>query len=371
MSAFGRWSERFQLKVDYDFRLNVDRNTVEECGRRPVKLSSAVVMAPGQGKLDVRFGAIQFRSPEDVRFRYRLNELDAAWTETNTRHASYTGLPAGRYRFDLIAFDPADPYHVSNASFGFEWRPHFYRTWWFYTACVAFACTLAAFMYRARMRQAQARFQAVLGERNRLAREMHDTLIQGCTGLSAVLEGAASMANQDGQAAETLLNCARTQIRAITDEARSAVWNLHNGGQRDILDVTAGIATQACDGGRVRLRIDCTGKSAIVDPMLEHEVIMVVREALFNAIRHGRPNEIVLQAELQNGHISVSIHDDGCGFDTDGISGSNSGHFGLIGMRERMERIGGSLHIASSVGKGSEVRLRVPVHGFRHKAAVL
>lgn len=332
---------------------------------RAVKLTENVTLPPGQGKLDVRFGAIQFRSPEHVRFRYRLNGFDNNWTETRTRHASYTGLPAGHYRFDLVAFDRADPSNASTTSVSVDWRPHVYRTWWFYTTCAVFAAASVVWMYRLRMQHARARFDAVLGERNRLAREMHDTLIQGCTAISAVLEGVASLSNQEGMAAQTLLDCARTQIRAITDEARSAVWNLHNGGQHEISDLVSQMANQACNGADVTLCLETSGKGAILDPAVEHDVLMATREALFNALRHAHPKQILLQIKEQNGRVSIRIHDDGCGFNPLEVARSSNGHFGLIGMQERIERIGGHLKIGSSAGQGTDVCLEVPLQSLR------
>jgi ligand-binding sensor domain-containing protein/signal transduction histidine kinase len=331
-----------------------------EADGRDVRADGVVELPPGQGKLDIEYGAIQFRSQERVRFRYQLEGFDSGWTETRVRRASYTNVPAGHYRFHLLAFDIAQPDATSEASVSFDWRPHFYHAWWFYVLCAGCLGGAVWLTYRARMRQAHARFEAVLGERNRLAREMHDTLIQGCTGVSAVLEAVASMSSEPA-AARNLLDCARTQIRAVTEEAREAVWNLHRGGRSEIGSLVDQMARQACAASQVPVRFEASGKPIVLDPMIEHDILMVAREAVYNAIRHAHPQEVSLKVHYQRGRIRLSVMDDGCGFEPDEVLPQSDGHFGLIGMRERTERLGGRFAVRSAPGKGTELCVDVPV----------
>ncbi len=328
---------------------------------RDVGAAGNIELPPGNGKLEIQYGAIQFRSQERVRFRYRLEAFDNGWTETLGRRVSYTNIPAGHYRFDLQAFDIAQPRAMSEASASFDWRPHFYRAWWFYLLCSATLAAAAYFVYRTRMRQAHARFEAVLGERNRLAREMHDTLIQGCTGVSAVLEAVASMPPEQTAAAGNLLDCARTQIRAITDEAREAVWNLHKGGRAEISRLVDQMARQVCAASQVPVRFETSGKPVVLDPMVEHDVVMVAREAVYNAIRHARPSEVSLRMHFGRGRMQLSVLDDGCGFEPGEMLPHPDGHFGLLGMRERTERLGGRFAVHSAPGKGTELCVDVPL----------
>ena len=334
---------------------------------REVGTDGYVELPPGQGKLEIQYGAIQFRSQERVRFRYQLEGFDSGWTETRARRASYTNIPAGRYRFRLLAFDIAQPGATSQASVSFYWRPHFYHAWWFYLLCIACLACAVWWTYQARMRQAHARFAAVLGERNRLAREMHDTLIQGCTGVSAVLEAVALMSQEQPTSAENLLDCARTQIRAITDEAREAVWNLHRGGRSEISLLVDQMAREACAASQVPVRFETSGKPVVLDPTIEHDILMVAREAVCNAIRHGHPREVSLRIHFRRGRIRLSILDDGCGFEPGEVPLQTDGHFGLIGMRERTERLGGSFAVRSAPGKGTELFVDVPVRSPAHE----
>jgi len=332
-----------------------------EADGREVGAGDHIVVPPGEGKLEIQYGAIEFRSQERVRFRYRLEGFESGWTETRARRASYTNLPSGHYRFALMAFDTAQPGVVSEAAVAFDWRPHFYHAWWFYLFCASGLAVAVWSTHRARLRQAHARFEAVLGERNRLAREMHDTLIQGCTGVSALLEAVASMSAEQAIAARNLLDCARTQIRAVTDEAREAVWNLHRGGRSEISRLVEQMARQVCSVSQVPVRSETAGKPVAADPLIEHDILMVAREAVYNALRHGHPREVILRFHFQGSRVKMSVLDDGCGFDPGEVLPGNSGHFGLMGMRERAERLGGSFAIRSAPGKGTELCMEVPV----------
>jgi len=328
---------------------------------RDVGVDGDIELPPGQGKLEIQWGAIQFRSQDSVRFEYQLEAFDSGWTETRARRVGYTNIPAGHYRFRLRAFDISQPGLMSEAVVSFDWRPHFYHAWWFYLLCVAGAAGAVWSAYQARMRQAHARFDAVLGERNRVAREMHDTLIQGCTGVSAVLEACASVFPEAASfSARNLLDCARTQIRAVTDEARAAVWNLHRGGRTEISLLVDQMARQACAASQVPVKVMTSGKPVVLDPLVEHDIMMVAREAVSNAIRHAHPHEVALGIHFQRGKLRMTVHDDGCGFDPAQVAPENGGHFGLIGMRERAERLGGHFAVRSAPGRGTELSVEVP-----------
>jgi ligand-binding sensor domain-containing protein/signal transduction histidine kinase len=332
-----------------------------EADGRETGMDGNIEVPPGQGKLEIQYGAIQFRSQDGVRFLYQLEGFESGFTETRARRVGYTNIPSGHYRFHLMAFDIAQPGVTSEASVSFYWRPHFYRAWWFYLLSVVCLAGAVWFAYQAHMRQARARFDAVLGERNRLAREMHDTLIQGCTGVSALLEAFASMHPEEAPSAKNLLDCARTQIRAITDEARAAVWNLHRRGSSEISCLVDQMARQACAASQVPMRFETSGRPVALDPLIEHDIMMVAREAVYNAIRHGHPHEVSLRIHFQRGRMRLSVLDDGCGFEPGEVLPQTGGHFGLIGMRERTERLGGHFAVRSAPGKGTELCVDVPV----------
>jgi len=331
---------------------------------REVATSGTLDFPAGEGKLEVQYSAIQLRSQDRLRFRYQLEGFDRGWTETRVRRVVYANIPPGHYRFRLLAFDIDRPQTVSEADVLFNWRPHFYQTHWFFVLCASLLAALIWGIHRMRMQQAHARFRAVLEERNRLAREMHDTLIQGCTGVSALLEAMASTQHDTPESGRELLDCARLQIRKTADESRRAVWNLRQSGSEhsELCRLLEQMAQQASFGSNVPVRFESSGKAPAVDPLLEHDLVMVGREAVYNAVRHARPREVRLEARFEASTIRLRVIDDGCGFDPAAVFSSNGEHFGLIGIRERTERLGGRFELRSKPGEGTEIEVSFPIH---------
>jgi signal transduction histidine kinase len=242
-------------------------------------------------------------------------------------------------------------------------QPHIYRTWWFLASCGAFAIGIALAGYRLRLRQVHARFGAVLEERNRVAREMHDTVIQGCAGVSALLEGIAALGTADAGYQRELLDHARTQMRATVDEARRAVWNLRqaNSSEREIGRLLDRMAHEISQASHVPVRFEAFGPPARLDPAMEHDILMVAREAVYNAVRHAQPGEVRLQLFFENDRIRMRVADDGRGFDPEATLSIAGEHFGIVGMRERTARLGGRFNIRSAPGAGTELVFEAPV----------
>ena len=336
---------------------------------REVPIEGPLVVPPGQGKLQIAYAAVRLRSQERLRFRYMLEGFDHDWTEALQRRvAFYTNLPPGPYRFRVQAFEMNMPESVSEASLAIHWRPHLYRTPWFIAGCAVLLLAAALAAYRLRLRQVHARFRAVLEERNRVAREMHDTVIQGCASVSALLEAVASIEQEDPAVNRELLDCARRQVRITVDEARRAVWNLRQtgtggpSGLPQIGPLLDQMAQQASNASRVPVHIEASGKPVLLDPAVEHDILMVAREAVYNAVKHAQPNQVSVKVEFDDVSIRMSVRDDGCGFDPDDAATASAGeHFGLIGMRERTERLGGRFEIRSGPGAGTELSISVPV----------
>lgn len=321
-----------------------------------------ISLSPDNAKLEFHYGVVMLRSQEKIRFRYMLQGFDKNWTDASSRTiAYYTNIPAGRYTFRVAAFEMDDPSVVSEASVQIVQRPHFYETYWFLGCCLLLLAVLVWAVHEVRVRQLNARFQAVLSERSRLAREMHDTLIQGCAGISALLEAHYSLDETEARAKDDLLDCVRTQLRVTIDEAREAVWDLRrgDGASGNVGPLLKNMAERISHEFGVRINYESSGEPFDLDPSVSHELIMVLREGLHNAARHGRPNLVRLHVSFQKEQLTAQISDDGCGFDPAGISFSD-GHYGLVGMRERVARIGGTFILQSSPGQGTELRLQIP-----------
>ncbi len=329
---------------------------------RVTPVTGRIVAPPGEGKLQIEYAAIRLRSQERIRFRYMLENYDHEWVEAQRRREAFYKLPPGTYKFRVQAFEMNMPESVSEASMEIEWLPHFYRTAWFLWACAALAVTLVLAAYRLRLRQVHSRFRAVLEERNRVAREMHDTVIQGCAGVSALLE-AVSIGTEESGSKRELLDCARRQVRATVDEARRAVWNLRQSGAAmpEIGLLLDQMAQQASTASHVPVRFETSGKPVLLDPAVEHDILMVAREAVYNAVQHAHPNEVKMQVHFEHNRVRLRVADDGCGFNPDRTPLETGEHFGLVGMRERTARLGGNFDIRSAPGTGTELLVDVPV----------
>lgn len=322
-----------------------------------------ISLAPDNSKIDIHYSVIQLRSQERVRFRYMLDGFDKTWTDASLRRvAYYTNLPPGRYRFRVAAFEMNNPQLISETSIEVVQNPHFYRTPWFLASCVMLLGAAVWGGHKFRMQQAHTRFQAVLEERNRLAREMHDTLIQGCAGVSALLEAHSSLEENEPQAGEDLLNYARTQLRTTINEAREAVWDLRhaNGRAASVGPTVNSMAQQVGNEFGVPVEYRASGEPFDLDQSTTHELLMVVREALHNAIRHGQPAKVEVQVDFRENEFCVQVRDDGRGFDPAAVSASGNGHYGLVGIRERVNRVGGTLSLTSRPGQGTELAIHIP-----------
>ncbi|MGO9862696.1 MAG: two-component regulator propeller domain-containing protein [Terriglobales bacterium] len=322
-----------------------------------------VSLGPDTKKLELHYGVVLLRSQERVEFRYRLDEFDKDWSEASAdRVAYYTNLPAGRYRFRVAAFEMNNPEQIAEASLEIVQRPHFYRTWWFLSCCVLALAGAAWTVHEFRLRQLAGRFQAVLGERNRLAREMHDTLIQGCVSVSALLEAHSSLGPREADAQQDLLNCARTQLRSTINEAREAVWDLRQKSPpaEDLSTLLRRMTEQFSQEFALPVECQITGRPFDFEQATTHEMLMVVREAIYNAVRHGRSSKVQVGVHFDASRCEVKVRDDGAGFDPDSVSALAAGHYGLVGMKERIARVGGKLTLSSELGGGAEIAFQIP-----------
>jgi ligand-binding sensor domain-containing protein/signal transduction histidine kinase len=328
-----------------------------------VPVLQKISLAPDNAKIEMHYSVIQQRSQERVRFRYKLDGFDRNWTEASARRvAYYTNLPPGNYRFRVAAFEMNNPQQISETAVEIVQRPHFYRTSWFLVCSLLLLAATVWGGHKFRMRQVHARFQAVLNERTRLAREMHDTLIQGCAGVSALLEAHSSLDDSEPSAQDDLLGCARTQLRTTINEAREAVWDLRHadGSATSIGPILGNMTQQVSHEFGVPVDYRVVGRPFDLDQSTAHELLMVVREALHNAIRHGQPTQVQVNIGFEKNQFSVRVRDNGRGFDPAMASSASNGHYGLVGMKERVKRLGGRLVLKSRSGAGAELTLLIP-----------
>ena len=339
--------------------LNIDTVTVDG---RPVPLTGKLNLDAGSRRVEIAYQPVSLGSQDELRFRYSLDGYDRSWTYANTlqRLATYTNLPAGQYTFLVEAWETGQPGHAAHTSIAFIKKPYFYRTPWFIGLCVLTLALLAVSAYQVRIKQIHGRFKAVLAERTRLAREMHDTLIQGCVSISALLEAASSREVDDNESRLHLIDYAATQIRATVDEARQAVWNLRGEGQT-LIDLETALKRMAERIGReydVEIVYRLSGKPFAINLPATHELMMVAREAVFNAILHGHAKKVEAEICYGDDSLALTVQDNGRGFDA--AEAFSDGHFGLRGMRERIHRFNGEFDIQSIPQQGTRVRVEIP-----------
>lgn len=324
-------------------------------------------------RLEFSYSPLSLRAQGGAHFRYMLEPFDKQWTYAGSaREAAYTNLPAGRYTFRVQAFPLNNPAATSETTLAFRKEPHFYASWWFLSLCLVMAALLALASYRWRMRSLKLRFQAVLEERSRLAREMHDTVIQGCTSISALLEAISSLERENTALQHDLLHHACIQVRTTIEEARQAVWDLRHG-EEPQQDVAAAVESMAQHTSReFGIPIECRrqGAAFLIQRSAAHEILMVIREAIYNAVIHGRPRRIWIELEAQSGRrmghadkgvgmLSAMVRDNGVGFDPAAKPNDDKPHYGIAGMRERIERLHGEIEWTSTPGAGTTVRFRI------------
>jgi ligand-binding sensor domain-containing protein/signal transduction histidine kinase len=326
---------------------------------REMPVSTFQSLSADASRLELSFAPLSLRSQKVTRFRYRLEPFDRDWTYAGSnRVATYTNLPSGQYSFRVVAFPLDNPSASSEASLLFRKPPHFYATWWFISLSLALVGLMSLVAYRWRVRLLQLRFRAVLEERGRLAREMHDTVIQGCTSVSALLEAISSLERENDALHEELLDFARTQMRETINEARQAVWNLRHGDepQQDISAAVALIAEHASREFGVAVTSRSAGPPFPVPNSMAHEILMVIREAVYNAVLHGKPAHIWIEFTYSAGQLEVTVRDDGSGFDPGTVPGDGQPHYGITGMQERVRSLNGRIEWISARGRGTTVR---------------
>jgi len=325
-------------------------------------IAAPIVLPASNRRLEIAFTPIQLRSQAGLRFRYRLDGFDKEWSAiTPARTADYTNLPPRQYSFRVQTFEVGHPDAISEASIDIVQRPFFYRTWWFITACVLFIALSIYGIYQYRVRQVRGMFEAVLEERSRLAREMHDTVVQGCTGVSALLE-ALSMGESNVGTEAGLMDFARLQLRATINEARDAIWNLRapDNDSDSLGKKLESMAVQVSKEFNLPIACSVTGSPFGVSHPTAHDLLMVAREAVYNSVLHGSPQHVEVQLTYDRRELFLGIVDDGCGFDLHQLDRRNGHHFGLKGMRERIERSGGKFRLISAIGKGARIEVRLP-----------
>ena len=329
---------------------------------RPVDLSTPAQFEAGTRRVQIRYTGIHLSAPEQVRYFYRLDGLEPQWIPAGSRRVqNYNSLRHGHYTFWIRAVLPGGP--SSEQSFAFEVLPHFYETWAFRLLGAAALIAAAWAVYQLRLRQIRFRFAIVLEERARLAREIHDTLAQGFVGISSQLDAVAMCLPDETSPARKYLDMARRMARHSLTEARRSVMDLR-AAALDGQDLASALESGTriwTAGSGVELAVDVSGDRPALPQEVEQHLLRIAQEAVTNVLKHAGASRIAIKLHTEARKLYLRIVDNGRGFDQHGVFSSLGGHFGLIGMRERAERLGGELRLASQPGGGTEVEVTVPL----------
>lgn len=323
--------------------------------------------APGTRDIQIRYGASSLAYPDHVRFRYRLEGFDEAWQQAgNRRVAYYTNLPPGDYRFQVQAANESGVWSRQSATLAFSVAPSFVQSWWFLTLCglSLVAAVYAAYLWRLRRvaHRMRMRYEERHRERERIARELHDTLLQSFQGLLLRFQAVASGLRDDDPVRVALEQAMDRGEEAIV-EGRERVRSL----RMPAASVSEPLPSALERVGRelAQLHPAAFGVSAdarlpALDPVVRDEIYWIGREALCNAFRHAGATRIQVEIRASRGRVVLRIRDDGRGLDEDvRRAGARDDHWGLRGMRERAHDIGARLRITSRPGKGTQVELAV------------
>lgn len=326
----------------------------------------SLTLRPGSSNIDVNFAVLSFVQPRQVKVRYRLEGYEQTWQDSGTRRqAFYTNLPPGRYRFQLAAANVAGVWTRAGTAAVIDIPPTFVQTRWFLLLCLLLAAGLLWLLYRIRLAQVAARVRAGLeerlGERERIARELHDTLLQSVQGLVLRFQSVANKLPSDG-IARARLESALERADEVIAEGRSRVQDLRNADRPTSLpEQLEERARSTAFDPPVPIRIIVEGKPRLVHPVVAAEIVALADEALFNVARHARAREVDITVRFTTRQLGVEIRDDGVGIPTEVLEqGERPGHFGLVGMRERAERIGGIFSVESAEGMGSTITTTLP-----------
>jgi signal transduction histidine kinase/ligand-binding sensor domain-containing protein len=330
-----------------------------------------IQMPPGTRSVELRYTALTLSDAEAVRFRYRLEGVDNDWVYADTRRiAFYNNLKPGDYKFRIAARVGEEQWQESSA-LALEQLPFFYQTWWFMVLGSLAALSLVLFVYRLRVSQAvdriQAGFQQRIDERTRIARDLHDTLLQSFQASLIQMQRARNHFSRSPEEAIRTLDTAIGSAGQAIAEGRDAIQDLRptrtpQSDLEHLLNVAGQELAEAnANGTPPAFRVTVEGSHRSLSPIVHDEIYRIGRELLRNAFRHAQASRIEAEIRYDNRKLRLRIRDDGRGIDREIMAeGARAGHWGLPGARERATQIGARLDFWSEAGAGTEVELTVP-----------
>jgi len=309
---------------------------------------------PGRGQIKIHYTGLSFQAPEKNRFKYRLEGMDRDWVDAGaSRVASYDNLPPGQYRFQVIACNNDGVWNETGATLALDLVPHYWQTWWFKGALVAAAAALLGQLYRSRVK----RLRDIEQLRVQIAANLHDDVGARLTKVGMLTELVDRDTADSDPGKSHVRNISRT-VREIIRAMDEIVWTINP--KNDTLDNLANYIFQYAQeyfqdtGIRCRLDVPAQLPDRRVSTEARHNLFMAVKEALNNALKHSGATEVKVGLGASDGHMSITITDNGRGFSVEDARGKGNG---LNNMRGRLQQIGGRLSLESEPGRGTSIRL--------------
>lgn len=323
-------------------------------------------LPPRTRSLRVDYSALSFAHPERTTFRYRLEGSDEGWQDAGTRReAYYTNLHPGEYLFRVIAANEDGVWNEQGAALAFTIAPTFFQTNQFVVLCAVAAALALWALYALRLWQVSRRLRLRLeerhAERERIARELHDTLLQSTQSLILSFQLEADRFGDDDPARLRMVGTLDRADRVLA-EARDRVTQLRDTSENigDLAAAYAGVAREYGARGGPDFRLIVGGESGPLYPLVADELYRIGREAIANAFVHAQAKQVEVEIAYEVDVLRLSVRDDGCGIEASvGEAGGRSGHWGLRGMRERAEKLGACFDVRSGDAGGTEVTIIV------------
>jgi ligand-binding sensor domain-containing protein/signal transduction histidine kinase len=322
-----------------------------------------VDLEAGQPDVLIFFNSRPLSSLGHVEYRYRLSGYDSEWTTTRSHLARYRRLPPGNYTFEVQARNSGEDWLSPISQLTVRQRPHFYETWSFYLISAVLLTVAIAYLIRRRVQLMKGRIGIVLEERNRIARECHDTLMAGFAAISWQLEATGKLFQDSdaSSAASESFALARSMVAHCQAEARRIIWDLRD--TDEVTNVLSQALSRTLEANHphnsIELTLDVEGEEVPLAPGCIHHLVCIGQEAVSNAVRHAQPSRITIELKYEPDSLSLCIRDDGMGFHGTDRLKSGRGHFGIPVMEERARKLGGTLRLQTAIGGGTEVTVKV------------
>ena len=326
---------------------------------RPIEETTELVLSHEQANVTFTFAALNYILPQKNRYTHRLEGLDHDWSPVGPEtSASYPRIPPGDYVFRVRACNNDGVWNREGVRLRLRVTPPFWQTGWFAAAMALSLVGIGALLHASRLRRMRQRFQAVLDERRRLSRELHDTLEQGLAGIALQVDSARQHLGRRPEVVDRCLETARHMVEYSREETRRTVNQLRSQAleRGDIAEAIREVASERASGDKPAVDVEVRGVPRRLSVAAEHHLFRIAQEALTNAVTHAQASRVSVSLAFAADAVELTVSDDGRGLPPG--KPERGFHFGLSGMRERARALGTRLEVESAPGMGTTVRVR-------------